>query len=106
MPRTVPAPTAEALLADVAELVRIESPSSDPAAVTACQQRFAEMLEERTGVPARLVERDGRSHLVWSVGTPRVLLLGHLDTVWPHGTLERLPAAVDGDRATGPGSST
>ena len=100
MPAT---PTADALLDDVGELVRMESPSSDPAAVTACQQRFAELLAERTGVPARLESRGGRTHLWWSVGRPRVLLLGHLDTVWPHGTLARLPFAVDGDRATGPG---
>jgi glutamate carboxypeptidase len=31
------------------------------------------------------------------------MLLGHLDTVWPHGTLERLPFAVTGGRVTGPG---
>lgn len=97
------APTTEALLRDVADLVRIESPSSDPAAVTTCQQRFADLLADRTGVPAELVAVDGRTHLVWAVGPPRVLLLGHLDTVWPHGTLARLPFAVDGDRATGPG---
>ena len=33
----------------------------------------------------------------------RVLLLGHLDTVWPVGTLARIPWAVDGDRMRGPG---
>jgi glutamate carboxypeptidase len=32
-----------------------------------------------------------------------VLLLCHLDTVWPRGTLERWPFRVEGDRATGPG---
>ena len=106
MPAPTPdatAPTTRALLDDIGELVRIESPSSDPLAVTRCQQRYAELLAERTGVPAELVEVDGRTHLHWSVGPPRVLLLGHLDTVWPHGTLERLPFAVTGDRATGPG---
>lgn len=96
-------PTATALLDDLGELVRLESPSSDPAAVTACQQRFADMLEDRTGVAARLERREDRTHLWWSVGRPRVVLLGHLDTVWPHGTLARLPFAVDGERATGPG---
>ena len=94
--------TAE-LLHDVGRLVELESPSSDPAAVAACQQLVADLLAERTGVAAELVDRDGCTHLRWSVGAPRVLLLGHLDTVWPHGTLARLPFAVDGDRATGPG---
>ncbi|MPZ29373.1 MAG: M20/M25/M40 family metallo-hydrolase, partial [Micromonosporaceae bacterium] len=34
---------------------------------------------------------------------PRVLLLGHHDTVWPLGTLARWPFSADGDVATGPG---
>lgn len=101
-PSTADVATA-ALLHDVARLVEMESPSSDPAAVTACQQLVADLLTERTGVAAELVARDGCTHLRWSVGTPRVVLLGHLDTVWPHGTLARLPFAVEGDRATGPG---
>ena len=34
------------------------------------------------------------------------MLLGHLDTVWPVGTLARRPARIDGDRLTGPGATT
>jgi glutamate carboxypeptidase len=30
-------------------------------------------------------------------------VLGHLDTVWPHGTLERIPFEVGDERVTGPG---
>jgi glutamate carboxypeptidase len=33
-----------------------------------------------------------------------VLLLGHFDTVWPVGTLERMPFRRDGDRLYGPGT--
>lgn len=32
------------------------------------------------------------------------MLLGHFDTVWPVGTLERMPLKRDGDRLHGPGS--
>jgi glutamate carboxypeptidase len=32
-----------------------------------------------------------------------VLLLGHFDTVWPLGTLEKMPFRVEGERAFGPG---
>src|SRR5262249_50528410 len=47
---------------------------------------------------------DGRTHLRWRFGPEtRVLLVGHLDTVWPMGTGARWPFTVDGDRASGPG---
>jgi glutamate carboxypeptidase len=32
------------------------------------------------------------------------MLLGHFDTVWPVGTLERMPLQVDRDRLSGPGA--
>ena len=35
---------------------------------------------------------------------PPVLLLGHFDTVWPIGTLDRMPLRRDGDRLYGPGT--
>lgn len=55
------------------------------------------------GRPARRVVRDGLPHLLWSAPGQKVLLLGHFDTVWSAGTIEKWPFAVDGDRATGPG---
>jgi glutamate carboxypeptidase len=36
-------------------------------------------------------------------GRPLQLLLGHLDTVWPVGTLAEMPFEVDGDTVRGPG---
>lgn len=36
---------------------------------------------------------------------PRLLLLGHMDTVFPEGTAAERPFRVDGDRALGPGTS-
>ncbi len=45
--------------------------------------------------------RAGRS------GAPRVLLLGHADTVFPTGTVGERPFTIHDDgRATGPGSRT
>jgi glutamate carboxypeptidase len=35
--------------------------------------------------------------------SPRQLLLGHCDTVWPHGTLEKMPVENRGGRLHGPG---
>jgi glutamate carboxypeptidase len=50
------------------------------------------------------VERDGRPHLRWRWGIPRVLLLGHFDTVWPLGSTTARPFAVEGGVAAGPGA--
>jgi len=36
-------------------------------------------------------------------GTRRIMLLGHMDTVYAHGTLAKRPYRVDGSRAYGPG---
>ncbi|MFD0891785.1 M20/M25/M40 family metallo-hydrolase, partial [Streptosporangium algeriense] len=52
--------------------------------------------------PERVVV-DGRTHLRWRFGRPRVLLLGHHDTVWPLGSLDRLPFEVRDGVLRGPG---
>ncbi|MDX1577292.1 MAG: hypothetical protein R3266_02365, partial [Gemmatimonadota bacterium] len=39
----------------------------------------------------------------FSDGSPRQLLLGHSDTVWPIGTLAEMPVVQKGRRLTGPG---
>ena len=51
-----------------------------------------------------MLEVDGRAHLRWRFGAiGRVLLVGHLDTVWPLGTLARWPFREDDGVVTGPG---
>lgn len=86
-------------------LVCAESSSDDLAALGSCADTLAEVGVEVLGVaPERLVV-DGKPHLRWRFGatTPRITLVGHFDTVWPTGTIDRWPFAVDGDIATGPG---
>jgi glutamate carboxypeptidase len=93
------------LLADLERLVRQESPSHDLGAVAASAEVVATLGQQRLGTPAERIVIDGRTHLRWRLGTgPRkVLLLGHHDTVWPIGSLRRLPWRVDGGVARGPG---
>ena len=57
---------------------------------------------ERAGSGSSL---GGRVHLRWRFEgvAPRVLLIGHLDTVWPLGTLARWPFELREGHATGPG---
>jgi glutamate carboxypeptidase len=94
----------DAMLADLRTLVEIESPSRDLAALRASADAVAAIIESRLGGRARLVDSDAGPHVHWSAGgDPRVLILGHHDTVFPRGTLARRPFTVQDGRATGPG---
>jgi glutamate carboxypeptidase len=82
-------------------LVSIESPSDDPPSL----ERLADALESLFSTYGP-VERVGR-HVHLSVEgdeAPHAVALCHYDTVWPLGTLERIPFSVDPDGvARGPG---
>ena len=85
-------------------LVDAESPSSDPDACSACAAVADKIAVDVLGESAEHVSVEKNTHLRWRFGSPtKVVLIGHLDTVWPVGTLERWPFRVDGDTATGPG---
>ena len=89
---------------DLAALVTCESPSPDQAAIEQCTALTAELGASWLGKAPETVRVEGHPHLLWTFGErPRILLLGHYDTVWPLGTIERWPFSVEGDRATGPG---
>ena len=91
-------------------LVQIESPSDDPAGLARLADEIASLFEA-FGTIEQLapngVERG--PHLRASVegadsGAPKAVALCHFDTVWPKGTLERIPFSVDADGvARGPG---
>ena len=92
------------MVEDLRRLVEAESPSNHASGLEACADALTELGSKVTGVAAERVESGGLSHLRWRFGdSPTVLLLGHYDTVWPMGTLDRLPFAVNGDVVTGPG---
>jgi glutamate carboxypeptidase len=93
------------------QLVAAESPSEAKAAVDGCvglataharalggrvklhrQREFGDVLEARFGPKSR----------AGSAG--RVLLLGHLDTVWPVGTLKTMPCRLSEGQLFGPGT--
>lgn len=96
--------SAEPLLDDLRTLVECESPSDDLAATAQCAELVAQLGTERMGRAPEVLRTGERVALLWSwPGETGRLVLGHLDTVWPMGTLARWPFQVDGDRATGPG---
>lgn len=84
-------------------LVRTESPTHDLAACANIAEVAAALTGEWLQSPARIEVHDGCPVLRWGPAQPRVLLLGHLDTVWPAGTLSRLPAQLSDGQLTGPG---
>lgn len=96
------------LLRIIEALVKVESPSDSPADVNACvalvenlcteiggrvrthrQKQFGNILEVQFGPKKR--------------GAKPILLLGHLDTVWPLGTLKTMPYRIADGRVWGPG---
>jgi glutamate carboxypeptidase len=96
------------VLERVSALVRLESPTSDPDAVNLAQGRVAEWAEELGARVTRHVASGAAGVLDARFGDMEgkrrpVLLLGHLDTVWPVGTLARMPWRVENGRAFGPG---
>ncbi|MFC9396577.1 M20 family metallopeptidase [Streptomyces sp. NPDC057027] len=92
------------MLDDLRTLVEIESPSRDLDAIGASAVAVATVIEKRLGGQATLIDSAAGPHVHWSGGgSPRVLVLGHHDTVFPLGTLERRPFRVEGGRAFGPG---
>lgn len=92
-----------AMVDAVEALVSVESPTDDVDACTAVVQEAIGIFEGWLAEPARLESHDGRPVWRWGPDQPRILLLGHLDTVWPVGTLSRMPFAADGGRLRGPG---
>ena len=93
-----------AMVDDLATLVSVESPSDDLAACRAVVEAVARLGEGLLGRPPEVLEVHGRPHARWRFGSAgRVLVIGHLDTVWALGTLAARPFRMDGDVITGPG---
>ena len=94
----------DTILDDLRTLVEVESPSGDVESLTISARVVADLLERRLGGRAVLVDGPAGPHVHWSGGgEPRVLVLGHHDTVFPLGTLARRPFTVADGKITGPG---
>lgn len=102
-----------AFASDLEHLVNIDCGSYTPAGVNQVADFVADRLR---GLGARVtrtgggVAPDGRGLGDLVVGRlagtgPRLLLIGHMDTVFEPGTVAARPFRVDGDQARGPGVS-
>jgi glutamate carboxypeptidase len=98
-----------AMTEQLAALVSTETPTADLAACAAGAAVLRQIAAGLTGSPGEEIQSGGRTHLRWrwpaAPGRPVIALIGHLDTVWPPGTVARWPFATDRDAgtATGPG---
>ncbi|WP_084957728.1 M20 family metallopeptidase [Thermoactinospora rubra] len=91
------------MIEDLEELVVCESFSSDLEAVARSAKVVGALGRRLLGAEPEYVVADGVTHLRWRFGEPRVLLLGHHDTVWPIGSLRTHPWSVVDGIARGPG---
>ena len=103
----------DAIVSTIRELVEIESPSDNKAAVDriaeAVAQKFSQLGDNVKGKFNVRVHpaKDRGNHLQVdfpgnSAAKP-VLLLGHYDTVYPLGTLAAMPCRAEDNKLTGPG---
>jgi glutamate carboxypeptidase len=94
------------MLEMIAQLVQVESPTEDRAAVNRCVALLEEWIRAAGGKSKRRRQKTAGDLLIGRFGPARgapVMLLGHLDTVWPLGTLKKMPFRLRGGRAWGPG---
>ena len=98
----------EPLVAFLGELVRAESPSSEPESQSDVRSLLAAELGARGFATRFVAGRRTGGHLI---ARPRgrrrqarqQLVIGHYDTVWPVGTLRTMPFEYDGRHVRGPG---
>lgn len=95
-------PMKDAMLEDLRALVECESPSEDLAACMRVVELAAEISKRVTGAKGDVIEESGRPVFWLGSKSPKVVLLAHLDTVWPIGSF--IPTwKVEGNIARGPG---
>lgn len=97
----------DSFLADLQTLVSLDSSSYDKEDVNC----VVDWLAARLGGSGFVVERFANPHagddlLATKVGrgTRHILLIGHSDTVFPHGTAAQRPMTIEGDKILGPGT--
>ena len=95
------------IVSTIRELVEIESPSDNKAAVDRIANAIANKFSSLGGVARIHLSNDFGNHLqanfAGDSNAPPVLLLGHYDTVYPLGTLASMPCKVEANKVTGPG---
>ncbi|HVP90943.1 MAG TPA: M20 family metallopeptidase [Terriglobales bacterium] len=92
------------------QLTALESPTDDKKAVDACSAFLAREFRKLGGRVTTLPQKDIGDLTVVEYAPGRladaddeVLVLGHVDTVWPVGKLTKMPFYISGHKLFGPG---
>jgi glutamate carboxypeptidase len=96
----------EAMIETLASLVALDSPSSEREAVNRVADFMGEALASTGARVQRLAQIAFGDHLhaSWGDGSQQIMLVGHMDTVWPVGEAAKRPFRIEQGRATGPGA--
>lgn len=96
---------ADEILATLREMVELESFSADKDGVDALSAYIRDQFKELGAVVQTINQDEAGNHLIadWGEGDPQVLILCHMDTVWPKGTLKERPFRIEDELAYGPG---
>ena len=95
----------EQMLADLRWLVELETPSGAKTEIDNVQKQLAAKFRE-AGAETEIIAGPDGNHLLaryGSVKTDQIFIVGHVDTVWPIGTLARKPFKIENGIAFGPG---
>ena len=91
------------MLSDLELLVRCQSPTEDLGACREVVALASDIAERVLGTPAQIKEIESRPVFWWGAEAPEILILAHLDTVWPHDSYNPI-WEVNGDVLRGPGT--
>jgi glutamate carboxypeptidase len=93
----------EAMIQTLKDLVLLESPSNEREAVNAVSDYLAQAFGQLDAEVERLSQAAFGDHLrvTWGQGDRQILLLGHMDTVWPLGEIKERPFQIAQDRRSG-----
>jgi glutamate carboxypeptidase len=86
-------------------MVEFESPTFEKESVDRFGHYLAEMMQQRGAEVQQFPQTEAGDHWIgkWGKGDTRILLLTHIDTVHPLGSLEKMPWRPENGKVHGPG---
>lgn len=90
------------------QIVTVETPTSEPGSMSALGEMLATRLTSLGANVDRIPAASAsKSNVIIGrfkgTGKVRILLMAHMDTIYPMGTLAKRPFRIEGNRAYGPG---